>query len=394
MSSYRSVRINQTLASHRRHRDRLGRQSGSVMIRSAIASLALLVGAVFSQVHAYGPKGHTLVGAVADQRLAGKPVAVKVADLLDGLTLARVATLPDEIKDWDRADPATHPIVPDHPVIEQDLLAFWRANPPTAHDPAQPPPNHHWFHYTDVPVDKDAKYSGGKTGRSPFDVVHMIPYCADVLSGKTPEDNDRKITKRVALILLAHYVGDIHQPLHVGAQYFDENGKPVSPDVAGSGFADEGGNSVMLILNQPDDHGHAHATQKLHAYWDDDAVTTALDLFTRDIRAGRQGSGRITEDEIARRLAGREPANWDLKIDGVDKLAIAWADEILPIALEAHQRLDFTVHIDKMHNLARGQARERGQQEPPYHDWAGKVVSDELHKAGWRLAALVESVVK
>jgi hypothetical protein len=370
------------------------------MVRRGITSLALLAWLVVSQAHAYGPEGHHLVGAIADHRLANKPVAAKIADLLDGLTLAEAALLPDKIKDWDKGGPENPDTfhLPEHPVIEKELAAFWHANPPTNKDPVNGPPNHHWFHYADVPAAEGVTYKSGKIGRSQFDVVHMIPFCADVLRGKQPEENERKITKRVAVILLAHYVGDIHQPLHVGAQYFDGNGKPVNPDVTGAGFADEGGNSLLLVLQQAGDHGHPHTTKKLHSYWDDDTVTTALGLLRQEIRANRTGpSGQITESDIARRLAGQEPVKWKLPVaGGVDALAVAWADEILPVAVEAHRRLDFThIHINGTHKTATGQAIEG---EPPdglsYHDWAGKVVRDEIHKAGWRLAALLESTVE
>jgi hypothetical protein len=175
------------------------------MIRRTVVSLVFVAGLLVPQAQAYGPKGHAMVGAIADQRLAGKPVASKLADLLDGLTLAEAALLPDSIKDWDQhppSDPDTFHL-PAHPVIEQDLVAFWKANPHTSRDPNILPPNHHWFHYTDVPVAEGVTYSSGKTGRSQWDVVHMIPFCIDVLQGKVPEDNERKITRRVAVILLA-----------------------------------------------------------------------------------------------------------------------------------------------------------------------------------------------
>ncbi len=51
--------------------------------------------------YSYGSRGHHLVGAIADRRLAkNEAVATKVSDLLDGLTLERAATLPDDIKGW------------------------------------------------------------------------------------------------------------------------------------------------------------------------------------------------------------------------------------------------------------------------------------------------------
>lgn len=74
-------------------------------------------------------------------------------------------------------------------------------------------------------------------------------YCIAVLQGKEPEENARKITRPIAVILLAHFVGDIHQPLHVGAQYFNAKGQPVDPERGGE-LPDEGGNSLRLKLTR------------------------------------------------------------------------------------------------------------------------------------------------
>jgi hypothetical protein len=51
---------------------------------------------------AYGPLGHEIVGAIADERLANTPTAAKVDALLDGLKLEKAALLADEIKGWDK----------------------------------------------------------------------------------------------------------------------------------------------------------------------------------------------------------------------------------------------------------------------------------------------------
>jgi hypothetical protein len=108
-------------------------------------------------------------------------------------------------------------------------------------------------------------------------------------------------------------------------------------------------------------------------------------------------SGRISESDIARRLAALEPANWQLPAAvSVEEWSIKWADEILPIAREAHDRLDFThIRLNEMRKTATGQAIERPQPGgTSYQDWAGKVVRDEIHKAGWRLAALLQNVIE
>src|SRR4030095_4161954 len=93
------------------------------------------------------------------------------------------------------------------------------------------------------------RYCEGYAGRSKWDVVHMIPFCIDVLQGRIAEQNERKITKPVAIILLAHYVADIQQPLHVGAAYFDAQGHVTDPGRDKSALADEGGNTFTIELS-------------------------------------------------------------------------------------------------------------------------------------------------
>ncbi len=60
-----------------------------------------------------------------------------------------------------------------------------------------------------MPVLNGQKYADGKAGRWQWDLVHTISYCAAVLHGDEPEDNERKISKPIAIILLAHFLGDI-----------------------------------------------------------------------------------------------------------------------------------------------------------------------------------------
>jgi len=74
-----------------------------------------------------------------------------------------------------------------------------------------------------------------------------------------------------------------------------------------------------------------------------------------------------------------------------------WADEILPIAREAYARLQFTdVHPQQEEDriVAAGEAVEKPAADHSlYRVWATNVVRDELHKAGWRLADLLEKIL-
>src|SRR5207244_10532714 len=177
--------------------------------------LALAIVALRASTFAYGPVGHEIVGAIADERLAHTAEAAKVNALLDGLTLEKAALIPDEIKGWDKNgvdDPRSFHYSARR-AIDRQLRDFWRANQPTqgANSPA---PSHHRFHYTDVPVVPPQTYRAGVTGRSKWAIVHMIPFCIAVLQGRISEQNERKITKPVALLLLANCLAYIDQLHH------------------------------------------------------------------------------------------------------------------------------------------------------------------------------------
>lgn len=351
---------------------------------------------------AYGPVGHEIVGGIADKLMANTPAAKKIYAITDGITLQRASTIADEIKAWDKSgvdDPSAFPHYSDHPEIDKQLREFWRANRPTE-DPASLVPSHHWFHYTDVPVLNPHKYSDGKTGRSQWDVVHMIGYCVAVLRGEVTENNSRKITKPVAVILLAHYVGDVHQPLHVGADYFNSAGRPVDPDKKQNGIEDEGGNTVFLHLfrrSAPEMNGRS---LKLHGFWDNEAVLMNLPEWSPALskEESYQENKRAIR-KLADELAKEEPQNWrPPKEFGIQGCAESWADEVLPAAREAHERLQFfRMHetIDQGRLVMAGIARERPMPDHvPYADWSAKIVRDELHKAGWRLADLLTRAVE
>jgi len=181
--------------------------------------------------------------------------------------------MPDEIKGWDKngVDDPTSFHYARHPKIDKQLRDFWRANQ-QIDNMNSAAPSHHWFHYADVPVVPAQKYGEGRVGRRKWDIVHMIPYCLQVLQGRVPEQNERKITKPVAIILLAHYVADIHQPLHVGTEYFDARGRPADPDKEKSALADEGGNTFALELSDESPRSRGIHSKNFHDFWDYDAV--------------------------------------------------------------------------------------------------------------------------
>jgi hypothetical protein len=353
-----------------------------------------------ASIFAYGPLGHEIVGAIADERLANTPAAAKVRLLLDALTLEKAALIADEIKGWDKKgvdDPRSFHYS-SHRNIDRQLRDFWRANQPS-HDNNSTAPSHHWFHYTDVPVLPPQRYRDGYVGRSKWDIVHMIPYCIDVLQGRVREQNERRITKSVALILLAHYVADIHQPLHVGGDYFDAQGRPTNPDKNKSALADEGGNTFTLELSDEPPRRRGMRKKKFHGFWDNDAVNALFLQMPKTLKKKElEAQIEPLKKELVHDMATREPPGWRAPSDlSIDSYAEIWADEILPIAREAHARLEFRnvkPFLDGDRIVATGKAIETSRPDHAlYRAWATDIVRNELHKAGWRLADLLEKIL-
>jgi len=227
----------------------------------------------------------------------------------------------------------------------------------------------------------------------------MIPFCIAVLQGRVPEQNERRITKSVALILLAHYVADVHQPLHVGAEYFDQRGQIVDPDKDKSALGNEGGNTFTLELSDEPPRRRGIHKKKFHGFWDYDAVNA---LFLQDSGTLPKGELQVLIEphkrERIHQLATHEPNDWRMPPNvPVDSYAEVWADEILPIAREAYARVGFTnVHAQQEEHriVAAGEAVEKSAADHGlYRAWATNVVRDELHKAGWRLADLLEKIL-
>jgi hypothetical protein len=369
-------------------------------MKKCLLTLVALALVLTHPAHAYGPDGHKIIGAIADQKLAHTTTGARVSQLLDGYTLQEVSIIPDTIKQWDKPgidDPKVQRYFSSHPKIAEQLRAFWKANPPTTDDKSAVP-SHHWFHYTDVPLLGDEKYGDGKAGRSEWDIVHMMRYCIAVLQGQEPEDNARKITKPIAVILLAHFVGDIHQPLHVGAQYFDAQGHPANPGGGGEIFPDEGGNSLRLKLTR--DVVARRNDPKLHGFWDADAVLANLPTFPDTMpKEERQAKMDAAEKEVIDRLAREEPKNWRLPAEmKVADYPEAWANEILPVARQAHERLRYqnvTPKLDHEKMVADGEVVEQPTRDGlSYTKWSAWVVREEIHKAGWRLADLLEKALR
>jgi hypothetical protein len=346
---------------------------------------------------AYEAEGHQTVGALADIKLKNTAAYQNATNLLHGITLERAATLPDQLKGWDTQHPtsataitqSTWKDVPQQ--IKNELFDFWKANPNSSKD--LDPPSHRIFHYTDVSVDGPLAYTSAKAGTNKFDIAHMIPYCFNVLNGTKPANNDRRITKSVALILLVHYVGDLHQPLHVGAAFFNAKTQRRAPksDTDSNAKADSGGNNVYfpLLLTVKKD------SPNLHHFWDDTAVQTAYTQILPPGIAAKDEPRRAAEE-----LAKVVGSTWTAGPANIEKWTLNRIDGILPEARQAHDKLRFkkiSVVSQKKNGgttLKSGIGAETVSSLANYVTWSGTVTKQELLFAGLDLTELLKRALK
>ena len=258
--------------------------------------LALASAFVSFDAAAWGGDGHRAVGAIADRLLKGTNAEKQIAALLQpGETLQSIANWPDCVK-GSYCGPQS-----------PEMVEYTNANP-----------KHSEYHYTDVPFQLEHYHDHG-VGTSEHDIVQTLKQAIAVLQGKTdPALNPHKFTKRQALILLTHMVGDIHQPLHVGAAFVSKDGKFVVPkshaevDEAAI-FDSRGGNNLLLDDERltrlsdavippgepkPIREGVPKAlTKPFHSYWD----STTVDYAFRRIRTK-------TPDQFADAAIAGKPA--------------------------------------------------------------------------------------
>jgi len=218
---------------------------------------------------AWGPDGHHTVGAIADRLLAGTHAQARVRQLLDGLTLEQAAVWADCAKgvdpsrDFTYGSPGKYPecAVFETPEGEAAMIDFVRRNDSNCARAAASPSCHAQYHFPDEAIQR-SRYRLGDAGTRRFDVVAAISATIRVLEGApAPAPFDIK-DPREALMLLAHYVGDIAQPLHVGVLYLDERGEPVDPErMRFDAVIDtQGGNRVGTIRAATN-----HRSESLHA---------------------------------------------------------------------------------------------------------------------------------
>lgn len=304
-------------------------------------SLAAVLGSALTlTVSAFGGTGHAIIGMLAELHLKDTRALKEVRRILPAdHTLADAAVWPDRIKD---------------PMYEDADTQIFKLNHP-AHDT---------YHYANLPFQAD-RYGLDEPGARPGDIIQTTREAIRVL--KTGKGI---FTPREALRFVAHLVGDMHQPLHVGNAFVTSTGPlafvvPTGP----TGWRPTLGGNLLV-------YGPEHRFN-LHSYWDSHAVNITIQ--------------KETAAQYAQRLfaEGAKP-RWKGTGD-VDGWPAQWATEGLAHAKEAHRGVRLVRDLGP-DEAKRNPHRWLVEQPADYDERARVLTKQQLAAAGYRLAEVLKAI--
>jgi len=257
------------------------------------ARTAILIAALASPLPAvaFGPSGHRLAGYIADQHLCAETRSA-LKPLLAGMTLADAGLWPDTIRrmpEWEHSKP---------------------------------------WHYLNV---SDHGSVARAASQGSDNVVAALARFEKELGDTSLGNRQRGL----ALRFVAHFVVDLHQPLHVGRE------------------SDRGGNLIPVLLGERETN--------LHAVWDGELL---------------RPPGRLSARDRARQLplpAAPEVLRWQLA-----------------------SPLDWARESQALRSRVYGFSRPAGRPAalpPDYLNWARIVVDQRLLMSGVRLAGRLNAIL-
>jgi hypothetical protein len=335
---------------------------------ATVASLLLTLGSL-TPASAWGDEGHQTVGKIATLHI--KPhTAQRLAQILKpGDTLANMSTWADTVKERmgsSDPDPDTHAFL-------QDL----------AHNER----NREW-HFVDLPLEC-ANYQTCFGFTLDNDIVHLINICIRTLQGHP--DPAQPLSQRNALRLLAHFIGDLHQPLHVGVGFIDPNGPNNTIRIAKDPQVirqrslrhDRGGNQLIIDNDR----------KNLHGFWDFDLVRSLM-----------RATNQHTSDRLGRFLKQTQRPKPAWKSQGaIDSWAAQWATDSLKLSRDHAYRSVRIVRERTIPVLRDGVPLIRNGQpvtqivydisRPADYQLVNRNnVREQLAKGGFRLAKLLDEI--
>jgi hypothetical protein len=324
-----------------------------------MAGMAIALTPLMSQpAFAWGHQGHETVGAIAALLIHGSNAEKQVQKILPaGESLSDAAEWADCAKGFSYC----------HVEPTAEMKDF------VAHNP-----QHHAYHFSDIPFQTKAYPADGAVGVSSDDVVHILRDAILVLQGKPASNPNHKLSQREALYILAHMTGDIHQPLHVGAAYISSDNQfdvPKDQTDAKNSFT-EGGNLMCK------------GSKNVHALWDDDLVVGAM-----------RKAKVATTDALASALLSKA------KLFAGDKGAVgSWPDKWATESLQLSSVELATIEVQRKRPSGAGQAT-CGTSDPQsktsvwdvqlpdkYLEDGADTAANQLARAGARLAKTLTAI--
>lgn len=336
------------------------------MLRIVVA-LHFLVCLVFPTVaSAWGAPGHKVVGSIADNLLSAN-AKQQVTQIL-GFDLSTAAPWLDCVKSVERQadgtflykenpafEPPCTPFASERPRMEDYVKRNWfdcRYVDSQGTDRGC----HNTYHFNDVAVQRD-RFDRNFQGTNDHDLVAAINAAIAVLMNRPAPPPFSILDKKEALFLLAHLLGDLHQPLHVGSVYLDhQSGNLVDPDVTHTidpNTETIGGNAIL------------EGTKNFHSEWD--AIPADL--------------GEAATPELLA-AAKAQPADHGR----VENWSVAWASDTILASQEAFAGATFAPTADGKRwtvSFADRDAYLRSQDA---------IKRKQLAKGGARLAELLNTI--
>jgi len=323
---------------------------------------------------AWGPDGHRLVGSIADQMLTAN-AAAHVKALL-GVGLREAGPWLDCVKSVKRGADGTLSYVTDKKYEEpctpfandhSAMVDYAGRNWVDCVYPEEPSVSanlgcHNTYHFDDVAVQRD-RFDRNYVGTNEHDLVAAINAAIAVLLDRpAPPPFDIR-NKREALFMLAHLVGDLGQPLHVGAVYLGPDGALVDPDITHTidpSTETSGANSIKDPQSEETEEGN----RNLHFEWDRTPAawgTTAPQVLVDAAKALPAETGAIED--------------W----------SAAWATDTLQMAKKATANLKFTQTGPRQWTVA-------FTDRAAYFSDGDDIKKQQLAKSGARLAAIANKI--
>jgi hypothetical protein len=197
------------------------------------------------------------------------------------------------------------------------------------------------WHFINVP--RTTRTISSDAGCNDNCVLHGIDFHTKALADAK---NDQ--SRAEALLFLGHWLGDIHQPLHIS--YAD----------------DEGGNTITPI------HGGLYTSKALHSVWDSGIIANDNDEH--------QDGWKPFADGLNAKITDADASDW---LKGGDH--VAWANESYQITIEPST--EYCKDDGSSCDPLPGPGRTLKQ---PYQDTHQKEVETRIEQAGVRLADIIQ----